>query len=88
MLLWQLLQFSRLSRRPPSVAILGDISPVAARSIRAVGALAIRNKNYVRVLGDGKETTVFIVNIDSGWDEWVDGKWRERVTSSSASPDL
>ena len=33
---------------------------------------------YVRVLGDGKETTVFIVNIDSGWDEWVDGKWRER----------
>ena len=34
---------------------------------------------YVRVLGDGKETTVFIVNIDSGWDEWVGGKWRERV---------
>ena len=33
---------------------------------------------YVRVLGDGKETTVFIVNIDSGWDEWVEGKWRER----------
>ena len=24
---------------------------------------------YVRVLGDRKETTVFIVNIDSGWDE-------------------
>jgi hypothetical protein len=24
---------------------------------------------YVRVLGDGRETTVFIVNIDSGWDE-------------------
>ncbi len=24
---------------------------------------------YVRVPGDGKETTVFIVNIDSGWDE-------------------
>lgn len=22
--------------------------------------------------------TAFIVNIDSGWDEWVDGKWRER----------
>ena len=34
---------------------------------------------YVRVLGDGKETTVFIVNINSGWDEWVEGKWRERV---------
>ena len=33
---------------------------------------------YVSVVGDGKETTVFIVNIDSGWDEWVDGKWRER----------
>ena len=26
---------------------------------------------YVRVLGDGKETTVFIVSIESGWDEWV-----------------
>lgn len=24
---------------------------------------------YVRVLGEGKETTVYIVNIDSGWDE-------------------
>jgi hypothetical protein len=34
---------------------------------------------YVRVLGDGKETTVFIVNIDCGWGEWVDGKWRERA---------
>jgi hypothetical protein len=34
---------------------------------------------YVRVLGDGKETTVFIVNIDSGWDEqYAPGKWRER----------
>ena len=33
---------------------------------------------YVRVLGDGKEMTVFIVNIDAGWDEWLDGKWRER----------
>ncbi len=33
---------------------------------------------YVRVLGDGKETIVFIVNIDSGWDEWVGGKWREK----------
>ena len=31
---------------------------------------------YVRVLGNGKETTVFIVNIDSGWDEFVDGKWK------------
>jgi len=29
-------------------------------------------------VGGGKETTVFIVNIDSGWDEWVGGKWRER----------
>ena len=34
---------------------------------------------YVRVLGDGKETTGFIVNIDSGWDEWVDGKWKPRA---------
>jgi hypothetical protein len=25
---------------------------------------------------------VFIVNIDSGWDEWVDGKWRERGPSN------
>ena len=33
---------------------------------------------YARVLGEGKETTVFIVNIDCGWEEWVDGKWRER----------
>jgi hypothetical protein len=32
---------------------------------------------YVRVLGEGKETTVFIVNIDSGWDEeYAPGKWR------------
>ena len=37
---------------------------------------------YVRVLGDGKETTVFIVNIDSGWDQFVDGKWRERYDES------
>jgi len=37
---------------------------------------------YVRVLGDGKETTVFIVNIDSGWDEqYAPGKWRERKAS-------
>ena len=35
---------------------------------------------YVRVLGDGKETTVFIVNIDSGWDEqYAPGKWRARA---------
>ena len=35
---------------------------------------------YVRVLGDAKETTVFIVNIDSGWDEqYAPGKWRKRV---------
>lgn len=28
---------------------------------------------------DGKETSVFIVNIDSGWDEqYAPGKWRER----------
>ena len=27
---------------------------------------------------DGKEPTLFIVNIDSGWNEWVDGKWRQR----------
>src|SRR4026208_1251859 len=27
------------------------------------------NHGYVRGLGDGRETTVFIVNIDSGWDE-------------------
>ena len=40
---------------------------------------------YVRVLGDGKETTVFIVNIDSGWDEWVDGKWRERRRMNSGA---
>ena len=34
---------------------------------------------YVRVLGDGKETTVFVVNIDSGWDEqYAPGKWRQR----------
>jgi len=34
---------------------------------------------YVRVIGDGKEATVFIVNIDSGWDEQhAPGKWRER----------
>jgi hypothetical protein len=34
---------------------------------------------YVRVLGEGKETTVFIVNIDSGWDEeYAPGQWRER----------
>ena len=34
---------------------------------------------YVRVLGEGKETTVFIVNIDCGWDEeYAPGKWRER----------
>ena len=33
---------------------------------------------YVRVLGDGKETTVFVVNIDSGWDEWMDWKWKDR----------
>jgi hypothetical protein len=45
---------------------------------------------YVRVLGDGKESTVFIVNIDSGWDEWVDGKWRGRPRSQAdglSSPD-
>ena len=35
---------------------------------------------YVRVLGEGKEATVFIVNIDSGWDEqYAPGKWRERI---------
>jgi len=35
---------------------------------------------YVCVLGDGRETTVFIVNIDSGWEEqYAPGKWRERV---------
>jgi hypothetical protein len=35
---------------------------------------------YVRVLGEGKETTVFIVNIDCGWDEeYAPGKWRERA---------
>ena len=34
---------------------------------------------YVRVLGDGRETTVFIVNIDSGWDEqYAPGRWRQR----------
>ena len=34
---------------------------------------------YVRVLGKGRETTVFIVNINSGWDEqYAPGKWRER----------
>jgi hypothetical protein len=33
----------------------------------------------VRVLGDGKETVVYIVNIDSGWDEqYAPGKWRDR----------
>jgi len=38
---------------------------------------------YVRVLGDGKETTVFIVNIDSGWDEqFAPGKWREQGNGS------
>jgi len=37
------------------------------------------DQGYVRVLGDGKETTVFIVNIDSGWDEqFAPGRWRER----------
>ena len=39
---------------------------------------------YVRVLGDRRETTVFIVNIDSGWDEqFAPGKWRERSGSGS-----
>jgi hypothetical protein len=34
---------------------------------------------YVRVRGEGKETTVFIVNVDCGWDEeYAPGKWRER----------
>ena len=28
---------------------------------------------YVRVLGDGKKTTAFIVSIEYGWDEWVMG---------------
>ena len=33
---------------------------------------------YARARVMAKETTVFIVNIDSGWDELVYGKWRER----------
>jgi hypothetical protein len=34
---------------------------------------------WVRVLGEGKETSVFIANIDCGWDEeYAPGKWRER----------
>ena len=34
------------------------------------------------VLGDGKETTVFIAKVDSGWDEeYAPGKWRERRPS-------
>jgi len=41
---------------------------------------------YVRVLGDGNETTVFIVNIDSGWDEqYALGKWRERRAIDAAT---
>lgn len=35
---------------------------------------------YVRVLGEGRETTVYIVNIDCGWDEeYAPGKWRVHV---------
>jgi hypothetical protein len=37
---------------------------------------------WVRVLGQGKEATVFIVNIDCGWDEeYAPGKWRARTTA-------
>jgi hypothetical protein len=39
---------------------------------------------YVRAVGDGKEANVFILNIDSGWDEeYAPGKWRERVPSKN-----
>jgi hypothetical protein len=34
-----------------------------AREVTVIGF----DHGYVRVLGDGRETTVFIVNIDSGW---------------------
>jgi hypothetical protein len=36
---------------------------------------------WVTVTGDGgKQTQVFIVNIDSGWDEeYAPGKWRVRL---------
>ena len=34
---------------------------------------------WATVTGDGgKQAEVFIVNIECGWEEWVDGKWRER----------
>jgi hypothetical protein len=33
----------------------------------------------VRVLGEGKYTTVLFVKIVSGWYDGVGGKWRERV---------
>ena len=42
---------------------------------------------YVRVLGDGRETTVFIVNIDSGWDEWVYWAFGDSSTNGLCSAD-
>jgi hypothetical protein len=37
------------------------------------------NNGWATVKGEGgKQAEVFIVNIECGWDEWVDGKWRER----------
>jgi hypothetical protein len=39
---------------------------------------------YVRVLGDGKETTVFIVKIDSGWDEWLMGSGGKELVRGTA----
>jgi hypothetical protein len=43
---------------------------------------------YTRVLGDGKETTVFIVNIDSAWDGWMGGRERtgEAVNAALVRP--
>ena len=39
------------------------------------------DRGWAKVTGDGgKQTEVYIVNIDCGWDEeYEPGKWRERV---------
>ena len=29
----------------------------------------------------GRETEVFLINLDTGWEELADGKWRERSGS-------
>ena len=62
-------------RRPFSSSGLDTRLPLGGHDGEEVTVIGV-DYGHVRVLGDSK-TTVFIVNIDSGWDEWVDGKGSE-----------